>query len=350
MKNILSKQRLFVQLWFGIFAVIIWAGLYFWNVKFTFGKDATNVPNYSTKTILQNLSGLQNITWQLRITPFGSADKYMNLVGQTKHVLKLQTYDFTEKRIKALFKQLLNKGVDIQLIMEDKKYQQFQNTFKQIQTLFSWYSNFAIKSDKQMGTQYTHSKINIMDSWFIIQTANLTHSSLFANREHFFWSQHSGVLASLTTIFDKDWKGEKIQLKDIHPNLVICNINCRTVIEKLLSDAKKSIIIQTQYIADQNIMNILQSKSALERRLIVSDTDSSDEALKLFPNTVLKRLKKPYNHTKMILIDHKILLLGSMNLSANSMDKNREIWIILLDPAIIKGFLSQFEKDRKLSK
>lgn len=36
-------------------------------------------------------------------------------------------------------------------------------------------------------------------------------------------------------------------------------------------------------------------------------------------------MKKPYVHTKMILIDKKILLLGSMNLSANSLDNNREI-------------------------
>jgi len=36
-------------------------------------------------------------------------------------------------------------------------------------------------------------------------------------------------------------------------------------------------------------------------------------------------MKKPYLHTKMILIDDEILLLGSMNLSANSLDNNREI-------------------------
>jgi len=329
--------------------MIICAGFYFGNVTFTLGKGVSRTPTYSTSTITKNLTKLQNITWELRITPFGSADKYINVAGQTNHILKLQTYDFTEKRIKSLFTTLLKQWVHIQLIQEDKKYQQFQNTFKQIQNLFSGYSNFQIKSDKQMETEYVHSKINIVDSWFIIQTANLTHSSLFVNREHFFSSQNSGVLASLTTIFDKDWKGEKIQLSDIHPNLVICNINCRVVIEKILSDAKESIIIQTQYIADQNIMKILQSKSALERKFIVSDTSSSDDALKLFPNTLLKRLKKPYNHTKMILIDHKILLLGSMNLSATSMDKNREIWILLLDPTIINEFLVQFEKDRKAS-
>jgi phosphatidylserine/phosphatidylglycerophosphate/cardiolipin synthase-like enzyme len=47
----------------------------------------------------------------------------------------------------------------------------------------------------------------------------------------------------------------------------------------------------------------------------------------------------------MILIDHKIILLGSMNLSANSLDMNREIWILLLDPTIIHGFTTQFSTD-----
>lgn len=56
-------------------------------------------------------------------------------------------------------------------------------------------------------------------------------------------------------------------------------------------------------------------------------------------------MKKPYVHTKMILIDKKILLLGSMNLSANSLDNNREIWILLLDPKLIEQFLSEFRAD-----
>jgi phosphatidylserine/phosphatidylglycerophosphate/cardiolipin synthase-like enzyme len=51
----------------------------------------------------------------------------------------------------------------------------------------------------------------------------------------------------------------------------------------------------------------------------------------------------------MILIDHKTLLLGSMNLSSTSLDKNREIWIILLDTWIIKTFSDQFIQDWTVS-
>lgn len=339
MKNRFSKQRL----WFVIFTLIIWAGLYFGNVKFSFGSQTSTNFTYSAATIMENLNHIQNITWKMRTSP-GSLDAFLSVLKWTTKNLKIQTYDFTEAKIKSLFTSLLKRWTDIQLIQEDHMFQQFQSDFKKIQNYFSGYSNFAIKSDKQMGTEYTHSKINIVDSWFIIQTANLTHSSFFSNREHFFWSQNSWVLASLETIFDRDWVWEKIRLDDIHPNLVVCNINCRIVIEKLLSDAQESIIIQTQYITDPTIMDILQSKTGLEMKVLVSDTDSNIQIIKNLEWNV-KTLKKPYNHTKMILIDKKILLLGSMNLSDNSLDNNREIWILLIDSVLIQDFLMQFQKD-----
>jgi len=115
-------------------------------------------------------------------------------------------------------------------------------------------------------------------------------------------------------------------MKDIHPNLVVCNINCRGVIEQLLNSAKQSIIIQTQYITDDKLRIILKAKKQLpEFKLLVADTDDNDELIRYFGNTYARKFKKYYNHTKMILIDHKTLLLGSMNLSATSLDKNREI-------------------------
>lgn len=97
----------------------------------------------------------------------------------------------------------------------------------------------------------------LLDHEFLVQTANLTHSSFFKNREYFFVGTHTGVRKSLQTIFEKDWRGEQILLEDIHPNVLVCDINCRVVIEELLSSAEKSIIIETQYISDSMIKNIL---------------------------------------------------------------------------------------------
>lgn len=339
-----SNKKLIIIVFLSIIWIWLLVGYLAWNIWFEFGNQKVGFP----KTYISSLTWIQDIKGQIFITPFGSLDRFSSEVSKTKKILYIQTYDFTEKRLKKLFQELLNKWVEIKLIMENKKYQQFVDTFKQVQQFFSWYKNFAIKSDEQMKTTYTHSKISILDDNFIIQTANLTHSSFFSNREHFFISSDSWVYNSLLTIFNKDREWETILQTDIHPNLVICNLNCRSVIENLLNSAGQSITIQTQYINDPAILEILKKKSNLTTKIIVSDTDANDYLFKYFWPLIVKKIKKPYIHTKIILIDDRILLIWSMNLSANSLDKNREIWILLLDKDLISQFLVQFNKDWKV--
>lgn len=320
------------------------------DLKITINKNWIIFPENNDEKILENLKWIQNITWILYYSPANSRNAFSKSLWSADDTIKIQTYDYTKKEIKQIMKWLLEKWVIIKIIMEDKKYQQYQNTRKQIEEYFSDYPRFEIKNDDQMGTLYTHSKIALIDSWFWIQTANLTHSSFFTNREHFFYSENISVWNSLNTIFDKDWNWEEIYLDDIHPNLVICNINCRTVIENLLSNAQKSILIQTQYIIDENILDILKEKSIElnDIRFIVSDTESNNYLIDYFGPWIARKFNKYYNHTKMILIDNEKLLLWSMNLSDTSLDKNREIWIILIDTGIINQYKELFEKDRRM--
>ena len=304
------------------------------------------------KQVSENLENLENVTGNFYYSPVNSWNAFSRSLSSAEDTVKIQTYELTKKEIKQIVKWLLEKWVIVNLIMENNKYEQYQNTWRQIEEYFADYPRFEIRSDEQMWTLYTHSKIALIDSWFWIQTANLTHSSFTANREHFFYSENTWVWNSLNTIFDKDWIGETIEIDDIHPNLVVCNINCRAVIENLLSNAKKSIYIQTQYILDESVLEILKEKydELDDMKFIVSDTNSNDFLINYFGPWVARKFSKYYNHTKMILIDDEKLLLWSMNLSDTSLDKNREIWILIIDKNIISEYKKLFENDRKISK
>ncbi len=334
-------QKKVIGRWIAIIIVIL--GYMFGDINLQLG---TYSPQASKKSITKQLANIQNISWFFFRSPWESLVKELQSFSITQQNLDIRTYDFTHKDFKTTLKQLAKNDVNIRIIVEDKKFQQFQNTLKVLSQEFSWYQNIQLKSDKQMGTEYTHAKVNLIDTGFIIQTANLTKSSFSSNREHFFQGFDTWIRKSLHTIFEKDWNGKKITMEDIHPNLVICNINCRGVIEQILTSAQKSIIIQTQYITDNALRNILKTKKNLpEFKLLVANTDSNDELIRYFGEKYARKFKQYYNHTKMILIDHKILLLWSMNLSATSLDKNREIWIILTDPSIIDEFYNQFYLD-----
>jgi len=335
----MRKSQKIVLLW--IILLVFFVGLGSWFGGIRFEKKAK--PEIFSPS--ENLSQIQNITWKMFVSPT-DIGFILDIFGKAKTNLYLQTYEFTEKKIRKLFKDLLEKNIDIKLIMEDKKYNQFKNTFKEVQNLFSWYNNFQIKNDKQMKTTYVHAKFSLIDSGFLIQTSNLTHSAFATNREYFFYSHHSWVFQSLATIFQKDWNGEIIRYSDIHPNLLVCPVNCRSVLENLIESAKSSIVIENQYIEDPRLLWFLveKIKTIGEKNIHIQlpDTDKNKRLQKTLWKNIVTLIKKPYIHSKMMLIDNQILYLWSINFSTNSMDNNREIWILLTDKEIIKQFLKYF--------
>ncbi|MEI7558112.1 MAG: phospholipase D-like domain-containing protein [bacterium] len=131
---------------------------------------------------------LQDITGAFYRSPGESFNKELSAFAAAKDSIDLRTYEFTQKDFKSLLKQLADKHVHIRIIVEDDKFKQFWNTLKVLTQYYSGYETIQLKSDKQMGTNYTHAKVNLIDSGFIIQTANLTNTSFTSNREHFFQS------------------------------------------------------------------------------------------------------------------------------------------------------------------
>lgn len=326
-----------------IFFVLILAFLL--DVKFgPWYEKQLHENEFNTESFYDNL---KVISWTIFQWPSNELyTQYGKFLDSTDKYLKLETYDFTNKFFKTRFQSLSDNWIQVKIILENNKYQQYQNTFRELQNYFSWDKNIEMRSDEQMWTTYVHAKITLNEDRFRVQTANLTKSSFESNREHFFYSNDSDFRDSLERLFDADRVGDDLLTLNLHPNLVVCPFNCREVIEALLENAEKSIVIQTQYIMDDEILDILRKKSSeVEMAIIVADTDDNYDFVSYFWPWIARILKTRYNHTKMILVDEKYLLLGSMNLSENSLDKNREIWIILMDTWHILTFKKWFKQD-----
>lgn len=326
-----------------IFFVIIL--VYLIDVKlWPWYENQSNENQFNSENFLENL---KVIPWTILQWPSNDLySRYWEFLKNTDKYLKLETYDFTNQFFKTRFQNLSNQWIPIQIILENNKYQEYGNTFRELQDYFTWDENIQLRSDKQMWTMYVHAKFTLNEDAFWVQTANLTKSSFESNREHFFYSKDSDFHDSLEKLLDADWVWDDLSTLDLHPNLVVCPFNCREVIKTLLESAQKSIVIQTQYIVDDEILDILRKKSEeVDMAIIVADTDDNYDLISYFWPWIARTLKTHYNHTKMILVDEKYLLLGSMNLSTNSLDKNREIWIILMDTWHISEFIQWFKKD-----
>ena len=309
-------------------------------------------PGYASSSKIPThweMSAIVATSGDLWVSPFGTEQKLLQFLGNTSDILYIQTYDFTHKTIRSLLKKLAQGWTDVRIMMENKKYQQYQDTYKQIVDYFAHVLGVQIQSDKNLWTSYLHTKLNLTDDGYSIQTANLTKSA-FTNREYFFVGHDPAIHDNLLRLFLQDWNAEPIVPADIHPNLLVCPINCRQVIESLLSNAQISIQMETQYVVDARILAILQAKKNLAIKVVVANVDTNDEFLYAFGPSIGKYLPKPYVHAKAILVDDRYLMIGSVNLSANSMDENRELGIITTDRKVIETYKKQFVRDWEDSK
>ena len=64
---------------------------------------------------------------------------------------------------------------------------------------------------------------------------------------------------------------------------MVCPQNCREIIELFLNNAQEEILIQTQYITDLALLDILKQQfSKVKMRFLVADTDDNTDLVEYF--------------------------------------------------------------------
>lgn len=290
------------------------------------------------------------ITWELWVSPYGVEEVLLDRLSETTYSLDMWMYQITYDEVMTTLQNLWFLGVDIDIILENHPFggssKEYDTVLKKLLPV-----GVDIVTDDPMGTNFVHAKtIIIDDNTYIISTANLSYSSFRRNREYWFVGHQPAVIVSLQNIFDKDYVGESLSHKDIHPALLVCPLDCREKITDALWDAEEAIWIEAQYIEDESIVSVLRKKQleGVDVRIITGKFQ--DEGWLGTFGTGWKMMDEYYLHAKDILIDGKNLLMWSMNLSTNALDNNREIGIVIDDEEVVKQFGKQFDRDRSNAK
>jgi len=276
-------------------------------------------------------------------------DNLTKKIDSAKEKVYVEMYIFTEKRLKKAIIDAKKRGLDIKILLEKNVYKApylnkpFYEDFQKnwINLRYSKFENYSLN----------HTKLMIVDDEAIVSTWNYSYSTFKYNREFFLVIQNKEIYDVLKYIFLMDFDGKKTRI--YQDNLVLSPFYSRNKMEYLIENAKDSIKIHAHNFNDENIKNLLIKKSKTIKIEIIFPSlekiDSNKEIIYEFNKNNIKTytISKPIIHAKTILIDDKYLYLWSINFSKNSMDENREIWIVLKDEKIIKKYIETFEKDKK---
>lgn len=271
----------------------------------------------------------------------------MTAIDKANREILVEVYLLSDKQIIQALETASNRGVAVRILLEKhpfggsnvniKTYQELQRTHIPVK----WTSNaFSL----------THEKAMVIDGQeAFVLNQNLTVSSFSKNREYDIEDFNPEDVGEIRRMFIADWERKNFTPTD--DNLVISPVSSRDGLSALIQSATKSIVMETEVIEDRSLVDLLASKSRTISLYIITPTLSQISSNKPALDTLsragahVKTISSPYMHAKLILVDDSKAYVGSVNLSTQSMDENRELGIIISQRDIVSKLSEDFAAD-----
>jgi phosphatidylserine/phosphatidylglycerophosphate/cardiolipin synthase-like enzyme len=278
------------------------------------------------------------------IEPGDGRAPLLDEIRAARHSIDLEVYIVTDDAILESLEEARRRGVEIRVILEEQPFGGGGGQEEMFARLER--AGFAVRWGNPV-FRFSHIKMMVVDDAVaIIMNQNLTESAFSTNREFGVVTNRADAVQAAAAIFAADWN------RGVEPDpgpLVASPTNAREQLLALVSGARVSLDLYAEVLRDPQLLDALAA--AAERgvrvRVIVSPTaDFAAEVDELAAAGVEIRFSSSlYIHAKLIIADGKRAFIGSQNLSATSLDQNRELGIIVDDPVNLSRLTRTFAID-----
>lgn len=285
---------------------------------------------------------------RLIIEPDMGREPILSAINQAKSSVDLAIYGLTDKECIQALQNAKNNEKIVRVLIEKSPYKSEKENTRAIQQLKKA-DIFLQWPDKTF--KLFHQKTFIFDErTAMIMTFNLTHSAFSNQRNFALITTQPALVAEIEQVFQADWHHEA---PDVHQsNLLWSPNNSRAKILELIQSARHEIDIYAQNVMDYETIGALAkaAKSGVKIHILTSTNPNDLLHKNKFAflekaGVEIEHSEKYVIHAKVIVVDQKAALLGSINLTKASIDDNRELSVITRDPEVIHLLLETFHQD-----
>jgi len=297
-------------------------------------------------------SGVQGV--QVFVEPDAGEHVITDAIRSAKKSVWLEMYLLTDRNVISALEEDANQGIDVRVMLEPHP----SGGSSSIRTIDQLKAAGINAQETSPDFALTHEKGMIIDgSTAFIMTSNFTLSALggsrsVTNREYDIVDTNPQDVQAVTAIFNADWDRTTANFND--PNLVVSPINSRNDFTSLINSAQHTLLIEAEEMQDSDIEQAIASAAqrGVQIQVILpspsgssGDTNSSGiDAIKQ-TNVQVREDPRLYMHAKIIVVDGKEAFVGSENISTQSLDRNRELGIIVSDQGVISTLEQTFQQD-----
>ncbi|MER2598546.1 MAG: phospholipase D-like domain-containing protein [Caldilineales bacterium] len=273
----------------------------------------------------------------------------LQIIDGAQHSIRLKIYLVTDNTVVEALGRAAQRGVDVRVLIEEEPYGGGETNALAARDLAA--AGVTVRA-RPAAFVYSHEKSLVVDDGrALIMTHNLTNSSFNKNREYLVIVEDPTVVAEVVAVFEADWERQEPDLSQA--GLVWSPVNSRSRIEALIAQAQVSLDLQQTSLEDPAVMAALAAAARRGVRVRVITPAIFDPSEREYApvsglaaaGVAVRFLDAPYIHAKTFIVDGQLAMIGSQNLTANSLENNRELGIVFDDPAAVNRLARTFLVD-----
>ena len=282
---------------------------------------------------------------ELSVEPDAGATPFTSVLSRATKSIKVLIYELGTGPIIDAIESKARAGLKVEMILD---VGQKRTNQKYMDRLVAAGAN-VIWSDPQFS--YMHAKVLIVDeAEAVVSTGNYADFRMKVERNYAVHDSDPSDIASLVTLFDADFARKTPDLTCTR--LLVSPVNSKQRLLDFLHAAKKEIVVESMQLADSDVRQALveRREAGVAVWVLLADPSwisaNADAAAYLAQHGIIaRRLSSPALHVKSVVVDSSIAYAGSINLSYTSFTKNREVGLLVTEPANVTAVHDTFEKD-----
>jgi phosphatidylserine/phosphatidylglycerophosphate/cardiolipin synthase-like enzyme len=275
----------------------------------------------------------------------GLQQRMTTLIDSAQHTLDVQMYLFTVKPLADRIVAAKQRGVTVRVVLDPDEAGNAA-----VEPIFSG-GGVTFRHATPLYT-YSHAKYMIVDrSTAAIMSMNFNVDAMNNERNYGAIDKDPEDVTDVQAIFEMDWAAagnETAKPADLTcTRLIVSPNNSKQRLIELVNSATSTLEVELLYLSETNVRNAVgQAKMrGVDVRVILEDpTDSSIPYLTGLAIPVKYPPNSVYLHSKLIIADG-VAFVGSENMSLTSLTKNREVGVLVTEPAGQAVIKSQFDSD-----
>lgn len=287
---------------------------------------------------------------RLIVEPDDGKRRLTGSIRRARRTIDLTMYLLTDRTLIHNLEYAAASGVRVRVLLEPRPFGDSAAAISANQSAYDqlYAADIPVRWTGR-GYRLTHQKTMIIDdATAYILTLNYSRSAFTKNREFGVVDTDPRDVREAGAIFDADWSGYVPALRDA--NLLVSPINSRARTLALIARARRSIEIYAEEVQDPQLEAALAAAAGrgVRVRLIGNAGDQTNArgiASLRRAHIAIHLVQHPYIHAKVILIDGRWAFIGSENISAASLDQNRELGVLIANRAALDRVHTTFERD-----